>query len=265
MLRTIFKSKLTYILLTFYGLLLIWWLKIFFSGIREMQENYLFGFIYAFVALIGGINGLIVSKKWGGWKSFVGRGLILFSFGLLGEWFGQTIWTYYNVIEKIQVPYPSLADIGYFSIIPFYAFGMLSFAKAAGAKFTLRTIRGKIVVVAIPVIMVFISYFLFLKDLAPDFSSPLKTFLDFGYPFGEAITISVALVTFELSRGILGGKMKDRILFLIFALIVQYITDYTFLYQASAGTYYNAGIVDFSYVTSFTIMTLGLIGFKSYD
>lgn len=264
MFRTIVRSKLTYFILVFYGFLSLWWVKMFVSGVLETQENYLYGFLYAFIALIGGVNGLLISKKWGGLKSYVGRGLIFFSLGLLGEWFGQTVWTYYNVVEKIQVPYPSIADIGYFSIIPFYAFGMLSFAKAAGAKFSLRTIKGKIVVVVIPAFMVFISYFLFLKNLPLDFVSPLRTFLDFGYPLGEAITISVALATYGLSRDILGGKMKDRILFLIFALIAQYITDYTFLYQAGAGTYYNAGTVDLMYVTSFTIMSIGLIAFTDY-
>src|SRR3989338_5801855 len=144
MFRTIFKSKLTYFILFFYALLVLWWLKIFFSGIRETQENYLFGFIYAFVALIGGVNGLLISKKWGGAKSYVGRGLIFLSLGLLGEWFGQTVWTYYNVIEKIEVPYPSIADIGYLSIIPLYALGVLSFAKATGARFKLKTMWGKL-------------------------------------------------------------------------------------------------------------------------
>lgn len=265
MLSSIFKSKLSYVILVFYGILFLWWLKIFTTGIKEVDENYLFGFAYALIALIGGINGLFVSKKWGGSKSFIGRGIIFLSLGLLGLWFGQTAWTYYNIIARVEVPYPSLADIGYFSIIPLYAIGMLSFAKAAVTKSSLRTIKGKLVVIIIPLVMVAISYFLFLRNLTPDFTSPIRTFLDFGYPFGEAITISIALLTFELSRGVLGGKMKSKILYLIFALIVQYVTDYTFLYQATEGTYYNGGIVDLMYMTSFAIMAIGLISFKSYD
>jgi len=262
---TIFRSKLTYIVIAFYIFLLFWWLKIFLSGQRSTDENYLFGLVYAIIALIGGVSGLLVSKRWGGYKSAVGRGIIFLSLGLLGEWFGQTVWSYYNVIEKIEVPYPSIADIGYFSIIPLYALALLSFAKAVGAKFSLKTIESKLIVVIIPIIMVAISYFLFLRNLTLDFSDPLRTFLDFGYPFGEAITISVALIIYGLSRGVLGGKMRVRILYLIFAFIFQYVTDYTFLYRALEETYYNAGPVDLMYATSFLIMSLGIISFKNYD
>lgn len=259
------RNKLTYVILLIYAILLVWWAKIFFTGVKETDENYLFGFLYPLIALIGSIAGFISSKKWGGSKSLIGRGIIFFSLGLFGLWFGQTVWSYYNLIARVPVPYPSIADIGYFSIIPLYGYGMYCFGKASGIKFSLKSIGGKIIVVLIPIIMVAISYFLFLRNLAPDFSDPLKTFLDFGYPGGEAITISIALLTYFLSRNILGGKMRSRILYIIFALVVQYVTDYLFLYRASAGTYYNAGVVDLMYTASFTVMAIGLLSFKEVE
>jgi len=265
MFAVISRNKLTYGILLFYVILLFWWAKIFFTGVKETDENYLFGLLYPLIALTGAVAGFISSKKWGGFRSLIGRGIIFFSLGLLGEWFGQTIWSYYNLVARIPVPYPSIADIGYFSIIPFYGYGMYCFAKASGIKFSLKSIGGKISVILIPIIMVAISYFLFLRNLSPDFTDPLKTFLDFGYPGGEAITISIALLTYILSRNILGGKMRSRILYIIFALVVQYVTDYLFLYQASAGTYYNAGVVDLMYMASFTIMAIGLLSFKEVE
>jgi hypothetical protein len=261
----IFKNKLTYIILAFYCIVVLWWIKIFLSGSRETDENYLFGSVYASIALVGGLYGLAISKKWGGYKSLVGRGTMFLALGLFGQWFGQTVWSYYNIVAHVEVPYPSIADIGYFSIIPLYALGMFSFAKASGALLTLRTAKGKLNASLVLVAMVLISYFLFLKNLTPDLSQPLRTFLDFGYPFGEAITITIALLTYTLSKGLLGGKMKSRVLYLIFALIVQYVTDYTFLYKASAETYYNAGPVDLMYATSFTAMAIGLIALSKLE
>lgn len=265
MLSSIFKSKLTYILLIFYLLLLAWWIQIFISGSKTGNENYYFNFVYAFVAFIGGINGLIISRKWGGFRSYIGRGIIFFSLGLLGEWFGETAWSYYNIVAHIQVPYPSIADAGYFSIIPLYSLGILSFAKAAGTTFTLRSVYGKLILCIIPVIMLTISYFLYLKNLQFDTTQPLTTFLNYGYPIGEAITISFALLTYGLSKGILGGKMKSKVLFIIFALCVQYITDSTFLYTAAINTYYNASAVDMMYTTSFLTMSLALIALKGIE
>ena len=83
---------------------------------------------------------------------------------------------------------------------------------------------------------------------------------------GDSIAISIGILTYSLSRGILGGVMRSRILYLVWALVAQYITDYTFLYQAGTETYYNAGIVDLMYTISLTIMALGVISFSyTYD
>ena len=56
--------------------------------------------------------------------------------------------------------------------------------------------------------------------------------------------------------------MHSRILYLVVALMAQYITDYTFLFRAGIGTYYNAGPVDLMYTISLTIMALGIISFN---
>ena len=140
---------------------------------------------------------------------------------------------------------------------------MYNFAKASGIKMGLRSFFGKIQAIVIPLIMVGVAYFLFFKDIPLDFSDPLRTFLDFGYPGFEIIAISIAILTYSLSRNILGGVMRPQILFIIFALIFQYITDYTFLYQVGVETYYNGGVVDLLYTTSFTIMALVIINLNS--
>jgi hypothetical protein len=175
MLSAILKNKLAYFLLIFYILLVLWWVFIQVWGLRETEQNFAFGVVYALIALFGGINGVIISRHWGGWSSKVGMGIMLFSFGLFGEFFGQIVWSYYNIIAQVAVPYPSLADIGFFSIIPLYSWGMYSFAAASGAKFTFKTLKGKLYAFAIPLIMLIISYLLFVKDLSID-TNLLKTF-----------------------------------------------------------------------------------------
>lgn len=265
-LRVLLRNKLTYFFIIYFIFILVWWVKIQLSGQTEGLENYWFNIIYGWIALIGSINGFVIAyKRWGGHTSIIGKGLIFLSLGLFGEWFGNAVWGYYNVFTQVEIPYPSLADIGFFSIIPFYGLAIFYFAKAAGIRLSLRTFSGQLQAIVIPLIMVIISWGLFLKDIPFDASNPIKLFLDYGYPAGEAITVSIAILTYSLSRNILGGKMRGRILFIIFALIAQYITDYTFLYQAGTGAYYNAGFVDFMYATSLTFMSLGLLSFNSLD
>lgn len=265
MFGSIFKNKVSFLILGLYVIILLWWIKLNLSGVPK-EEAYLFNWSYGLLPLIGAFYGIFkVSKTWGGYKSILGKGLILISLGLLGQWFGLQIWTYYNVFLKIEAPYPSLADAGYFSLVPFYAFGALMFARAAGAKFSLRTLTGKITAIIIPSIMLLVAYGFFIKDLGFDMSNPIKTFFDFGYPLGEIIPVSIAIFTFFLSKQFLGGKMKTRILYLALAFSFQFITEYAFLYRATAGTYYNGGFVDLMYATSYAIMSLGLISFRNYS
>ena len=103
------------------------------------------------------------------------------------------------------------------------------------------------------------------RNIGFDIKNPIKTFFDFGYPLGEIIPVSIALFTLSLSRKLLGGKMKSRIIYLAFAFFFQFITEYAFLFTAGNNTYYNGGFNDLLYATSYTIMTLGLISFRSYE
>lgn len=203
-----------------------------------------------------------VSPTWGGINSALGRAIIYISLGLLGQWLGLQIWTYYNLIAQVEIPYPSLADLGYFALIPFYTFAALLLAKASGGKFLLRTKNGKLYVFVIPIIMLTVSYMLFVKDLGFDGTDPLKTFLDYGYPLGEIIPVSIALFILTLSGKLLGGTMRSRILYLVFAFTFQFLTEYLFLYAVGAETYTNGNVNDILYATSYFVMALGLISFK---
>lgn len=266
MLAAVSKNKVSYLILGLYTVIFFWWLRLRLLNITEGNEPYLFNWSYGLIVLIGAFYSIfVVSKVWGGYKSIIGKGIIFISLGLLGQWFGLQIWTYYNVILKIEVPYPSLADIGYFALIPLYAIGALMFAHAAGAKFSLRSISGKILALLIPFAMLLIAYFLFVRNVGFDSSNIIKTFFDFAYPLGEVIPVSIAIFTLYASKKYLGGRMKSRILSLLFAFSFQFITEYAFLYAAGEGTYYNGGINDLLYATSYTIMSLGLISFKNHD
>ncbi len=269
MLQTISKSKLFYLLLIYYFVLVWWWIHIYFSGIKDAPQNYYYGFFYAFIALAGGLNGLFVSRTWGGFKSLMGKAVIFMSIGLLLECFGQFLWSYYNIVAKVEMPFPSMADIGYFLMIPSYTLGALFFAKAAGAKYAFKELRANILtIIGIPAIMLIAVYFLLLQSNTINLSSAIetiRTFLNYYSPIGEGITISIAILSYILFRKYLGGSMKSRILFILFALVIDFLAGMTFLYQAATGTYYNGGINDLMFTTSFAIMAIGLLTFKSYE
>lgn len=237
-----------------------WWVYLQFLP-KETDLHKIFGESYGILALVGATFGIIFSKRWGGLKTVLGKALIMFSIGLLAQEFGQIAYAYYIYYLHIDIPYPSIGDIGFFGTIPFYIYGAYLLAKASGVKISLGSFKNRLQAILIPIGMLFIGYFLFLRGYEFDFSNPVKIFLDFGYPLGQAVYISIGLLTYLLSRDILGGLMKNRILFFILAFGAQFLADYIFLYFQSQ--YYNGSFIDYMYLISYFLMTMALIHMES--
>lgn len=243
----------------FFSLFTAWWIWLYLSGLRENFHNYLFGAAYGLMALFGGAWGLRISKGWGGIRSVMGKAIVFLSLGLLAQEFGQLVFSFYNIFLNIEIPYPSVADLGFFLNIPLYLYGGMFLLKASGGKLSVKSIRSQLQSIGIPLAILGISYYFFLQGYELDLSSPLKTFLDFGYPLGQAMYLSIAILAYSLSRKTLGGIMKPKILLLIIAFIYQYLADFNFLYQSSIGTWYNGGYGDYLYFLAYFLMTLGIL------
>lgn len=252
------------IALALYVILAVWWGILFFWFQSELAgQNLIWGASYQLLAILGLILGWNISRRWGGAKSVMGRALLLFALGLGAQVFGQTVFSFYNLVLKVGIPYPSLADVGYFGSIPLYIYGTVLIGRASGLKVSLRLFSGKIQAVLVPLAILAASYAVFLTGYEFDWSDPIRIFLDLGYPFGQAIYISLALLVFLLSRGVLGGMMRPKVLYILIALFIQYIADFNFLYQATHETWVNGGYGDFIYLTAYFAMALGLISFGS--
>jgi hypothetical protein len=246
-------------ILVFLLLMTIWWLAIYFRHLKEGFENDVFTCLYFLSALWGGIWGLYYARYWGSFKSVLGRSLIAFSLGLLGQAFGQIFYNSYIYLLGIEVPYPSIGDIGFFSTWLFYAYGLALLARVSGAKISLKSFVSQIQAIVIPLSFLSIAYALFLRGYEFDWGNPIKIILDFGYPLGAAVYISFAILTYLLSRKALGGIMRFPIIFLIIALIFEALGDFTFNYQVSQETWYVGGTNDFLFLWAYSLMAIALV------
>lgn len=244
-----------------------WWLTIYFTDTPDHTgtANQLFAATYGSVALLGGLIGISASKAWGLHKSLIGRAVLFFSLGLLAQELGQVIYSFYLYALHVQIPYPSFGDIGYFGSVVLYIYASLQLLKATGARFSLKDRSKQIIAVILPLLLLSASYAYFLNDYHFDFSSPqaaLTVLLDLGYPLGQAAYIAIALLTYLLSRDLLGGIMKRKVLFILFALLMQYIADFTFLNAANNETMYPGGANDLMYLIAYVAMALALSTFR---
>lgn len=263
MLQALKKSRLTYFIIVAYLAILAWWFVI---RSNHTENNYLFNWSYGLIALTSGVYGICIAyKKWGGAKSVLGKLIIFLGIGLLAQWVGLQIWTYYNMIAKVEVPYPSWADLGYFGLVPAYVVAALCLGRVSGARFSIKSLKSKFIIVLLPVISLGASFLLFLNKVGFADSSPLKVFFDLAYPIGEIIPVTIALAVLLMTTDIMGGKMRSRLQLLVFAFGFQFITEYFFLYQSGVGTYVNGGLSDLLYATSYAIMGLTLASFSRLE
>ena len=188
----------------------------------------------------------------------MGRGVIYFSLGLLLQAFGQSTFSYYTTLLGVPIPYPSIADVGYFGSIIFYILGITSVAQVSGVGVQLKNLGTKVFAIILPVAVLICSYAFFLHGYVFDWTHPVQVLLDFGYPLGEAMYVALALLALVLSRNILGGIMRTPLTFLMMALVVQYFADFNFLTQAYAGTWINGGYGDFVYTFAYFLMAISL-------
>ena len=259
--KVITEDRTAQLVAAAFVVLVVWWFVLQLIGSAAISErrNLVWAASYQIVAIFGGVFGIAISRSWGGFKSVMGRAIVFFSLGLLFQAFGQTAFSFYNLALKVDVPYPSVADIGFFGSVPFYIVGILLLARASGVNISLRSFASQLQAIVIPLIVVSASYALFLRGYKFEESAPLKVLLDFGYPLGQAVYVSIALLTYILSRSILGGVMRDRVLFILVALVVQYFADFNFLFQALNETWQNGGYGDLIYLLAYLFMTLGLL------
>jgi len=259
MFNTLQKQRSAQFIFFLYLFFIGWWLSLQFGTDGFSFQNQLFGGAYWIVAFFGTGMGFLVARKWSFTKSLMGKAIVMFSFGLLAQVFGQLVYSWYTFYARIDVPYPSLGDLGFFGSIPFYIYGIILLARASGVKVSLKTFKNQIVAITVPAAILFLSYYIFLQGYVFDLHNPMKILLDFGYPLGQAIYVSLALLTYLLTRNVLGGVMKNRVLFMLFALTFQYFSDYFFLYWSSKGLAHPGGVIDLFYITSYLLMTIGLL------
>ncbi len=254
------NKKVYFLIIGLYLFFTAWWLvNAAFHQFRH-DSYVLLSEVYGVIALVGGLNGLFISKNLGGRKSYFGKAMILLSLGLLLQEYGQIAYSYLNSIRHVAVPYPSWPDIGFFGSIPVYIIGALYLAKGLGVRAIIKKSPIKLIAsLLVAVIIVGTSYWLFLKGY--QFSGTPKTtvFFDFGYPLGQAMYVVMALVTLLSMRGLLGGTMRKPVLLLLLAFLIQYSADSNYLYQNIHSTWGPAGYGDYIYMLAYVVMSISLI------
>lgn len=157
-----------------------------------------------------------------------------------GAWAtGEAIWTWYEVVLGVEVPYPSWADAGYLAGTPLAVAAFACHPSARGDH--RRRIVPLLDAVAVACALLFVSWTLVMGPLW-DGNGGMSTgdLVSIAYPFGDVV-ILVLLVL--VCRNLPAGNRPATVT-LLGGLFVMAVTDSTYTYLAQVGTYASGDLID---------------------
>lgn len=227
----------------------VWWVILQGLPVRDGLLNYYFNVAFSvFVTLSGFLSWYFSVKSDFGTKKKIFRyfGLSLLSWGVAGF-----IWSAANIIYKIDVPYPSVADVFYLLCTFFLGLAFWNLHDL----FQTSPKRSHIYVSLFVVLTVYILIFFVLMkpQYAEDVDLVTQTF-NYLYPLTDALILSFAaviLLTFK--------KIKFGLGAIVSSLVFQAAADIVFGWRDGNGLYWNGDIADLLYFVSGVLLVWGLV------
>lgn len=167
---------------------------------------------------------------------------------------GETVWAYYDLIQHVSVPFPSLADVGFLCAVPLAVAGLLRFPSSP--RRAADRVQGILDGCIIAGSMLFASWATVLGPLykAHD-GGLLKQTLSLAYPASDVVMVS--LVVILLART---GRRSRASLGLVMAGLVAFaIADSAFAYMTQVNNYSNGTVLDTGWVAGYLLIGLGAL------
>lgn len=181
-------------------------------------------------------------------------GWILMSASSLSWGIGEIIWSIYELGLGREVPFPSLADVGYLAAIPLAAAGLLSFPGAPEAvRGRLRTLLDGLIIAASLLVVSWVTV------LGPTYRSASEEFLKkaigLAYPLGDLALIS--LVAFLAIRTLRGGRTSLALLG--GGVLALAIADSGFAYLTLHNLYTSGQLLDTGWFAGYLLIALAAL------
>ena len=191
---------------------------------------------------------------WAAWRSqgHERRTWTFLSMGT-GSWAaGQMVWTYYEVVMGIQVPFPSAADVGFLLFPLFAVFGLVSWSSAPGhlSAHGRDLLDGAIIAGSLLVL----SWSTTLGSVvAGGGDGWLSITLSMAYPLADVILATFVL----LILGRVGAGGHTALLLVVAGLGCLAVADSAYGYLVAVGRYSSGDLVTSGWVFGFLLIAAG--------
>ncbi len=171
--------------------------------------------------------------------------------GVVAWGLGQAVWTWYEVVLGVEVPFPSLADIGYLAFPVLASVGVALYHANNRSQ---RSSIGAALEGALLAASLFaISWFTLLQGLIESGSPSAYGFwLSLAYPIGDVILLAMVLHAVSQLR-----SAPASLWLLCTGLVVMAVADSAFVWMVEQGSFSTGGWVDLAWITAFAIIGVG--------
>jgi len=166
---------------------------------------------------------------------------------------GEAVWCYYDLVRGVQVPFPSLADVGFLGAVPMTVVGLLAFS--GGTTRSTRRLLG----LAAEMFVGFAVFFAGWATLAGLIShrpvdAILSPLVGMTYPTSDLVISAMVVVAFRRAT-------RDRVsLGLVLAGILSFtVADSSFAYFTATNSYGIGNGLDTGWVLGYFLVALGAI------
>ncbi len=165
---------------------------------------------------------------------------------------GEVVWSYYEVLQGIPTPYPSLADVGFLAAVPFAIAGIRAFwGPPRGTSASWRIwFDGVIVAIA----LVSTAWGFGLRTVW-DSGSP-TLLLDLAYPVSDILIGTVLILAIRRAT----EQQKGRMALLLAGIACYSIADSAFAYLTAQGAFGTVGnVIDTGWFAGFLLIALAAL------
>jgi diguanylate cyclase (GGDEF)-like protein/PAS domain S-box-containing protein len=164
---------------------------------------------------------------------------------------GQSVWSFYELVRGQQVPFPSVADLGYLGAVPLAVAGVLCFPSAPNrATSLLRTILDALLTAGSLFIL---SWATVLGTVYRAASGGLTAqLIGLAYPASDMVIATIVLIV--ASR----APRANRLPFLLLAggLIANLLSDSAFAYLTTSNVYGSGSPTDTGWLAGYLLIAI---------
>jgi len=167
---------------------------------------------------------------------------------------GQSVWTWYESALGREVPFPSLADVGYLGLPALAAAALLCLPVAAETLAgRLRTVLDGLIVAAALLLVSWLVVLAPVVEAGAD--NPLTQAISLAYPLGDAVVITMVVYTWLRSRES-GADLPVSLPLLGTGLVAFAVADSGFVVLTTTGAYSSGSYIDIGWFVGFTLMLM---------